>query len=110
MPVFHTKSIESILAPVSQQVAQLVVLHEEGQHGNALPPLDMPVSMVQVAVGNLIRVGQDTIEKTSDSELKADMPFALKEVKEASDSLGQAAQCISQDPYSVEGRDILIQG
>jgi stalled ribosome rescue protein Dom34 len=39
MPVFHTKTIESILEPVSKQVGQLVILHEEGQDGNALPPL-----------------------------------------------------------------------
>ena len=31
MPVFHTKTIESILEPVSKQVGQLVILHEEGQ-------------------------------------------------------------------------------
>ena len=56
MPVFHTKTIESILEPVSKQVGQLVILHEEGQDGNAIPNLDAPVSTVQAAVANLYKV------------------------------------------------------
>ena len=28
MPVFHTKTIESILDPVAQQVSRLVIIHE----------------------------------------------------------------------------------
>ena len=33
MPVFHTKTIESILDPVAQQVSRLVIIHEEGEAG-----------------------------------------------------------------------------
>ena len=76
MPVFHTKTIESILEPVSKQVGQLVILHEEGQDGNALPPLDKPVSVVQQAVANLYKVGTETVEESSDLLLKRDMPPA----------------------------------
>ena len=65
MPVFHTKTIESILEPVSKQVGQLVILHEEGQDGNALPPLDKPVSVVQQAVANLYKEGTETVEESS---------------------------------------------
>ena len=99
MPVFHTKTIESILEPVSKQVGQLVILHEEGQDGNALPPLDKPVSVVQQAVANLYKVGTETVEESSDLLLKRDMPPALEMVQAASDSLGQAAQFIAADPY-----------
>merc|ERR1712071_359643 len=35
MPVFHTKTIESILEPVASQVERLVILHEEAEDGNA---------------------------------------------------------------------------
>ncbi|KAI4812949.1 hypothetical protein KUCAC02_024311 [Chaenocephalus aceratus] len=31
MPVFHTKTIESILEPVAQQISHLVIMHEEGE-------------------------------------------------------------------------------
>ena len=99
MPVFHTKTIESILEPVSKQVGQLVILHEEGQDGNALPPLDKPVSVVQQAVANLYKVGTETVEEFSDLLLKRDMPPVLEMVQAASDSLGQAAQFIAADPY-----------
>ena len=55
MPVFHTKTIESILEPVSKQVGQLVILHEEGQDGNALPPLDSPVGVVQKVYCHMLK-------------------------------------------------------
>ena len=63
MPVFHTKTIESILEPVSKQVGQLVILHEEGQDGNAIPNLDAPVSTVQAAVANLYKVSFSRIAR-----------------------------------------------
>ena len=110
MPVFHTKTIESILEPVSKQVGQLVILHEEGQDGNAIPNLDAPVSTVQSAVANLYKVGTETVEDSSDLLLKRDMPPALETVQAASDSLGQAAEYIRADPYSVQGREVLIKG
>ena len=33
-----------------------MILHEEGQDGNAIPNLDAPVSTVQAAVANLYKV------------------------------------------------------
>ena len=88
----------------------MVILHEEGQDGNALPPLDKPVSVVQIAVGNLVRVGSETVDETPDLLLKRDMPPALEMVQAASDSLGAAAQYIAADPFSVQGREVLIKG
>merc|ERR1712110_1309917 len=38
------------------------------------------------------------------------MPPALDLVQAASDSLGQAAAFISSDPFSVQGREVLIKG
>ena len=54
MPVFHTKTIESILEPVAQQVSKLVILHEEADDGNKMPDLSLPVSIVKLAADNLI--------------------------------------------------------
>lgn len=57
MPVFHTKTIESILEPVAQQISHLVIMHEEGEvDGKAIPDLTVPVAAVQAAVSNLVRV------------------------------------------------------
>lgn len=57
MPVFHTKTIESILEPVAQQISHLVIMHEEGEvDGKAIPELTAPVAAVQAAVSNLVRV------------------------------------------------------
>lgn len=57
MPVFHTRTIESILEPVAQQIAHLVIMHEEGEvDGKAIPDLTSPVAAVQAAVSNLVRV------------------------------------------------------
>lgn len=60
MPVFHTKTIESILEPVAQQISHLVIMHEEGEvDGKAIPDLTVPVAAVQAAVSNLVRVSPD---------------------------------------------------
>lgn len=59
MPVFHTRTIESILEPVAQQISHLVIMHEEGEvDGKAIPDLTAPVSAVQAAVSNLVRVSR----------------------------------------------------
>uniref|UniRef100_A0A8B9JCD9 Vinculin n=1 Tax=Astyanax mexicanus TaxID=7994 RepID=A0A8B9JCD9_ASTMX len=59
MPVFHTKTIESILEPVAQQISHLVIMHEEGEvDGKAIPDLCAPVAAVQAAVSNLVRVSE----------------------------------------------------
>ncbi len=43
------------------QVSKLIILHEEGEDGNAMPDLEKPVLAVSTAVNNLVRVGHDTI-------------------------------------------------
>ena len=43
------------------QVSKLIILHEEGEDGNAMPDLERPVSAVSTAVNNLVKVGHDTI-------------------------------------------------
>lgn len=110
MPVFHTKTIESILEPVAQQVDRLVILHEEAEDGNAMPDLSRPVTAVKTAVDNLVRVGYDTCENSDDKILKEDMPPALRRVEEASTFLLEASSMLREDPYSVLARKKLIDG
>uniref|UniRef100_A0AAQ4RI03 Vinculin n=1 Tax=Gasterosteus aculeatus aculeatus TaxID=481459 RepID=A0AAQ4RI03_GASAC len=84
MPVFHTKTIESILEPVVD--------------GKAIPDLTVPVAAVQAAVSNLIRSISFTVMNSYDS------------VENSSSKLVQAAQMLKADPYSVPARDYLIDG
>ncbi|XP_034942965.1 vinculin isoform X6 [Chelonus insularis] len=100
MPVFHTKTIESILEPVAQQVSRLVILHEEAEDGNAMPDLGRPVQAVSMAVTNLVKVGKETINSSDDVLLKQDMPAALQRVEGASRLLEEASALLKQDPYS----------
>ncbi|XP_061766272.1 LOW QUALITY PROTEIN: vinculin-like [Nerophis ophidion] len=111
MPVFHTKTIESILEPVAQQISHLVIMHEEGEvDGKAIPDLTVPVLAVQAAVSNLVRVGKETVQTTEDQVLKRDMPPAFIKVENSSSKLVQASQMLRTDPYSVPARDYLIDG
>uniref|UniRef100_A0A6M2DQL3 Vinculin n=1 Tax=Xenopsylla cheopis TaxID=163159 RepID=A0A6M2DQL3_XENCH len=110
MPVFHTKTIESILEPVAQQVSRLVILHEEAEDGNAMPDLERPVQAVSRAVTNLVKVGRETINSSEDDILKQDMPSALLRVEEASRLLEDASAMLKQDPYSGPARKKLIEG
>ncbi|XP_023679987.2 vinculin-like isoform X4 [Paramormyrops kingsleyae] len=111
MPVFHTKTIESILEPVAQQISHLVIMHEEGEvDGKAIPDLTGPVAAVQAAVSNLVRVGKETVQTTEDQIMRRDMPPAFIKVENACTKLVQAAQMLRADPYSVPARDYLIDG
>nr|XP_006817880.1 PREDICTED: vinculin-like [Saccoglossus kowalevskii] len=110
MPVFHTKTIESILEPVALQVSQLVILHEEAEDGNAMPDLYRPVQAVCAAVNNLVKVGRETAETSADKVLKQEMPLALNRVEEASGLLVDASGLLRDDPFSVPARKKLIDG
>ncbi|KAI9589212.1 vinculin [Glossina fuscipes] len=110
MPVFHTKTIESILDPVAQQVSRLVILHEEAEDGNAMPDLSRPVQVVSAAVANLVKVGRDTINSSDDKILRQDMPPALQRVETASQLLEEASDMLRVDPYSGPARKKLIEG
>ncbi|XP_017753766.1 PREDICTED: vinculin isoform X6 [Eufriesea mexicana] len=110
MPVFHTKTIESILEPVAQQVSRLVILHEEAEDGNAMPDLGRPVQAVSMAVANLVKVGKETINSSDDALLKQDMPAALQRVEGASRLLEEASAMLKHDPYSGPARKKLIEG
>lgn len=110
MPVFHTKTIESILEPVAQQVSKLVILHEEADDGNQMPDLSYPVLVVKKAADNLIAVGYETVETSDDLVLKQEMPPALKRVQEACVYLEEASHILKKEPTSTSGKRELIAG
>jgi len=110
MPVFHTKTIESILDPVAQQVSRLVIIHEEGEAGHEMPDLQKPVMAVSKAVSNLAKVGREMGETTEDGILKQDMPLAIAKVENAATLLEEASSLSKVDPYSKAARTKLIEG
>eukprot|EP00090_Calanus_glacialis_P036167 TRINITY_DN6169_c0_g1_i1.p1 TRINITY_DN6169_c0_g1~~TRINITY_DN6169_c0_g1_i1.p1 ORF type:complete len:852 (-),score=220.34 TRINITY_DN6169_c0_g1_i1:197-2752(-) len=110
MPLYQTKTIASILEPVAQQVSKLIILHEEGEDGNAMPDLEVPVVAVSKAVANLVRVGRDTINNSQDMKMKSEMPKSLAGIEKAAESLSMASSSLKSDPYSQVGRDRLIEG
>ncbi|XP_068902357.1 vinculin isoform X3 [Tenebrio molitor] len=110
MPVFHTKTIESILEPVAQQVSKLVILHEEAEDGIPMPDLEQPVKSVSNAVSNLVKVGRETINSSDDAILRQDMPAALVRVERSSKLLEEASSMLKSDPYSSPARKRLIEG
>ncbi|RNA06483.1 vinculin, partial [Brachionus plicatilis] len=97
MPVFHTKTIESILEPIAQQISKLVILHEEADNGNSMPDLSLPLQVVRQAADNLIRVGRQTCETTEDSLLQKELPQALNQVKNACEALETASINLKSD-------------
>ncbi|XP_050314935.1 vinculin isoform X2 [Anthonomus grandis grandis] len=110
MPVFHTKTIESILEPVAQQVSKLVILHEEAEDGIPMPDLEQPVRSVSSAVSNLVKVGRDTINSSDDAILRQDMPAALVRVERSARLLEDASGRLKSDPFSAPARKLLIEG
>ena len=94
MPLYQTKTIDSILEPVAPQVrkvwwviivavvcqvCKLIIFHEGD--GNAMPDLDVPVIAVSKAVANLIDF---TSNNSQNMKMKSKM-------EKASDSLAQAS-------------------
>lgn len=108
--MYQTRTIASILEPVAQQVSKLIILHEEGEDGNAMPDLEVPVVAVSKAVANLVRVGKDTINNSQDMKMKSEMPKSLAAIEKAAESLALASSSLKSDPYSQGGRDRLIEG
>jgi len=110
MPMYQTRTIASILEPVAQQVSKLIILHEEGEDGNSMPNLEVPVQAVSKAVTNLVRVGRDTISSSHDMKMKSEMPRSLSMIEKAANCLEEASNDLNMDPYSQRGRDRLIEG
>ncbi|CAI8028993.1 Vinculin [Geodia barretti] len=110
MPVFHTKTIQSILDPVAQQVSHLVLLHEDVREGKLVADISLPVRAVSAAVDNLINVGKQTVESSKDELLKKDMPPSFVTVEDACKKLQEAADGLSADQSSQPHHTLLLQG
>ena len=75
-----------------------------------MPDLSKPVNAVSQAVENLTKVGKETINKSDDQILRADMPNSLQRVDRAAKLLEEAAYMLRNDPYSQQARQLLIEG
>ena len=47
-------------------MSRLVIIHEEGEAGHAMPDLSRPVQAVSKAVHNLVKVGREMVQTTED--------------------------------------------
>ncbi|EDV28839.1 uncharacterized protein TRIADDRAFT_52110 [Trichoplax adhaerens] len=91
-------------------VSQLAIIHEETEAGKSIPDITMPVQAACAAVANLVQVGQDTANASSDEKFKQEMNVALEVVKNSSVNLNQAAHLLKDGSSSLEARNILIDG
>lgn len=107
---FHTKTIQSILDPVSQQVSQLVIMYEDAREGRTVPDISGPVAAVGAAVQNLVLIARQTLEASKDPQLKTDMPQSLTTVEGSSDLLNRAAKGLKEDSSSKEASKFLLDG
>jgi vinculin len=111
MSKFHTKTIESILEPVAQQVSRLVEIQDDADNNyNLMPDLSQPVKCVKIAGDNLVKVGYETCDTSDDQILKNEMPNGLKRVEEACDSLEQAVELFKNSSTYIIAKKKLIDG
>ncbi|XP_071749315.1 vinculin isoform X2 [Lepeophtheirus salmonis] len=112
-PMYQTQTIASILEPVAQQVSKLIILHEEGEDGNAMPDLEKPVQAVSDAVANLTRVGKDTVNSSQVRKICRDSKrildyLAISEVIETMEDLVQYVKdlspCLAKICKDIDGR------
>lgn len=75
-----------------------------------MPDLSKPVQIVKSAVDNLVKVGHETCSTSTDDLLRSEMPQALERVNQASTLLIDAAHMLKQEPGSIKGRQMLIEG
>ena len=75
-----------------------------------MPDLSKSVQVVKNAVDNLVDVGNETCSTSTDDHLRAEMSHAVERVNYASKLLIDAAQILKNEPSSVRGRKMLIEG
>eukprot|EP00080_Pristionchus_pacificus_P010946 PDM70966.1 deb-1 [Pristionchus pacificus] len=109
-PVCNLLLHPSSTLSIHPSVSRLVILHDEGEDGNAMPDLTIPVGAVAHAVDNLIQVGYDTCDHSDDRILQQDMPPALQRVQTASNLLNEACHILKMEPHSSPARKKLIDG
>lgn len=109
-PVFHTKTIQSLLSPLAERIDNLVEIYQQAEQGSRIEAIDHLVINVKNAVSQLQSVGKQTVEECDDNILKIDMPPALGSITTAVASLDQASENINLDSSSEIGRLKLIEG
>eukprot|EP00043_Microstomoeca_roanoka_P010534 m.99948 g.99948 ORF g.99948 m.99948 type:complete len:845 (-) comp14918_c0_seq4:93-2627(-) len=105
----HTKSIESVLSPISDQVAELMILDEKArQEGKGIPDLTQAAESVGSAIRNLVSVGRNAMEQ-GDDLLRSRMPVACEQIEAAGKLFMNAAIELKLDPLSSSSRSLLVQ-
>lgn len=107
---FATKTIETILDPVAQQVSQLMILYEEAQGGRVTGDLSTLLEAVGAAVQNLVQVGKSMLQSSKDEILKKEMPPAIAQVENSATDLSEAGKGLKLTPQSTEHQKMLLNG
>eukprot|EP00800_Vazella_pourtalesii_P014643 TRINITY_DN3760_c0_g1_i6.p1 TRINITY_DN3760_c0_g1~~TRINITY_DN3760_c0_g1_i6.p1 ORF type:complete len:830 (-),score=193.67 TRINITY_DN3760_c0_g1_i6:136-2625(-) len=111
MPVFHTKTIESILDPVAQQVSQLIILYEDAQRGLEIQNIGLHLREVTAAVENLLQVGQNLSATSKDEILKRELPLAGEKIENSCSMVNQAAKAFEPGAQgNVEDKHLMLDG
>eukprot|EP00049_Salpingoeca_infusionum_P001089 m.45074 g.45074 ORF g.45074 m.45074 type:complete len:847 (+) comp10863_c0_seq1:830-3370(+) len=105
----HTHSIEKVLSPIAEQVAQLVVLEERARQLNAgIPDLTGAAEAIGMAIQNLVKVGRESMGD-GDEQLRTRMPAACEQIQAAGKLFMDATMKINMDPFDADGRQLLVQ-
>eukprot|EP00048_Salpingoeca_helianthica_P020212 m.5458 g.5458 ORF g.5458 m.5458 type:complete len:866 (-) comp4536_c0_seq1:83-2680(-) len=104
----HTKSIEQVLLPISEQVSQLIILDEQTRvSGSPMPDLTAAAEAIGMATRNLVAVGREAMA-AGDEQLRAQMPAACEQVQAAGKLFMDATFGLRADPRSAQSRTMLI--
>lgn len=105
----HTNSVEAVLAPIAEQLSNLIVIMADAaRESAAIPDLTAAAEAIVKAGANLVNVGHDAMAE-GDDELKSTMPVACDKLNASAKLFRKATDMLVADPFKAEGRDILVQ-
>eukprot|EP00056_Hartaetosiga_gracilis_P002719 m.56122 g.56122 ORF g.56122 m.56122 type:complete len:833 (+) comp11174_c0_seq1:156-2654(+) len=104
----HTRGIRDVLSPISDQVAELIIVDERArQNKSGIPDLTKAAESIGAAIQSLVLVGESALEK-GDDILKSRMPAACQQIEAAGKLFLDASVELKADPFSEEARALLI--
>eukprot|EP00055_Hartaetosiga_balthica_P002228 m.3187 g.3187 ORF g.3187 m.3187 type:complete len:834 (-) comp2027_c0_seq2:316-2817(-) len=104
----HTKGIRDVLSPISDQVAELILVDERAKsNGTGIPDLTQAAESIGSAIQSLVGVGKAAMQ-TGDEILKARMPAACEQIEAAGKLFLDASVELKADPFAEEARSLLI--
>eukprot|EP00038_Savillea_parva_P008749 m.178914 g.178914 ORF g.178914 m.178914 type:complete len:1056 (+) comp14651_c0_seq1:157-3324(+) len=105
----HTVSVEAVLAPIAQQLSNLIMIVARAEKaGTAIRDLTPFARSITKACDNLVSVGHASMAE-GDDDLKTTMPRSCRELEGASATFTRATEMLTSDPKSAAGRETLVE-